>query len=115
MDLEVEDDPSELQAKMDQLSKLYKAEKAMSDEYGQRNKDLKEELMKKMTEIDEKTSIISELKEKDIQLNSRDQLRGLEKELAEKNAELREFEKVLIKAEEIIEAKEGYIKQLLNK
>lgn len=115
VDLEVEDDPSELQAKLDQLNQLYQTEKAMTDEYGQRNKDLKEELMKKMTELDEKTLIINELEVKGIQLNNRDKLREVEKELAEKNAELKEFEEVLVKAEETIEAKEAYIQELLGK
>lgn len=115
VDLEVEDDPSELQAKLDQLNKLYQTEKAMTDEYGQRNKDLKEELLKKMTELDEKTLILNELEVKGVQLNNRDKLREVEKELAEKNAELKEFEEVLVKAEETIEAKEAYIQQLLGK
>ena len=115
VDLEVEDDPSELQAKLDQTKKLYESEKAISQEYHQKNRDLKEELMKKMAELDEKVAMIQELESKGIATNDRDSLRKIEKELAKKNAELKEFEEVLVKAEETIEAKEAYIKQLLGR
>ena len=115
VDLEVEDDPSELQAKLDQIKKLYESEKAISQEYQQENRELKEELIKKMAELNEKTTMIQELEKKGIVVGDRDSLRKMEKELAKKDAELKEFEEVLVKAEKTIEAKEAYIKQLLGK
>ena len=115
VELGVEDDPGELQAKLDQTKKLYESEKAINQEYQQKNRELKEELTKKIAKLDEKDILIQELEEKGITMDDIENLHKIKKELAKKNAELKEFEEVLIKAEETIEAKEAYIKQLLSR
>ena len=115
VELGVEDDPGELQAKLDQTKKLYESEKAINQEYQQKNRELKEELTKKIAKLDEKDTMIQELEAKGITMDDIESLHKIKKELAKKNAELKEFEEVLVKAEGTIEAKEAYIKQLLGK
>jgi len=100
-----EQSEDELLARVNQLEKLYENEKALSQEYQTKNKKLKGELMKKINLLNTTSETLKESQNK---LNSHD----LKAQLAKKEAELLEFEQVLLKAEETIESQKEFIAKL---
>lgn len=114
LDIEEGENRNDLLAKIAQLKQQYEAEQAISESYKERHQSIKKELMSKLAELDAKQTMIHELETSNPDLASRRRVKDLEQALQEKNAELKEFELVLIKAEETIERKEAYIKQLLQ-
>lgn len=83
----------------EELEEKYKTEKALAKEYASKNRELKGELMKKITILQSTSEQLKDIQNKD----RSDRLRELEKSLKKKEAELLEFETVLLKAEQTIE------------
>ncbi|SFV53241.1 hypothetical protein MNB_SV-12-1520 [hydrothermal vent metagenome] len=81
------------------LELKYEKEKRLRANEEKKGKDLKFELMKKVTLLKNTTNMLEEAKAN----TSSNRVNELEKLLKEKNAELVEFESVLVKAEETIE------------
>jgi uncharacterized protein YneF (UPF0154 family) len=81
-------------------------EKKSVTEQEKKNKELKLELMKKMTLLKNTTDLLQASKNRDGE-SSRHQLNALRDLLQKKDRELAEFESVLIKAEETIEQLRG--------
>lgn len=92
---------NELNDMFEELQKKYEEEKALSADYEEKNRELKGELMKKMSILQSTSDRL-----KDMQGYDNDgyaKVAEFEKRLKEKEAELMEFETVLVKAEETIE------------
>ncbi len=85
------------------LEQKYKKEKLLRTTEEKKNKELKFELMKKAT-------LLKKLEKECSSGNSSESLDRLKKLLKEKDAELVEFESVLVKAEKTIEELRGEIK-----
>ena len=100
-----EEDGDELYGRIRQLEKLYAQEKALSSDYQQKNQKLKDELMKKVNLLNNTSDTLRDVKNK----SGTEEIRA---KLLKKEVELQEFEKVLIKAEETIEAQEALIIKL---
>ncbi len=100
-----EESEDELLARVRQLEKLYENEKALSAEYQKKNKKLKGELMKKINLLSNTSETLKEIQNKNGH-------QDIEEKLRRKEAELREFEEVLIKAEETIESQKAEIQKL---
>jgi len=96
---------NELLARIHQLEKLYDEEKALALEYQTKNKKLKGELMKKINLLSNTSETLKEIQHKN-------GCSDLEAKLAKKEQELKEFEEVLIKAEETIESQKSLIQEL---
>jgi len=103
---------SEAIIRMKQLEKLYENEKALSNEYIKTNKDLKGQLMQKNTLLSNTSETLRNLQSQRGNISNNALIRTLEDKLANKERELLEFERVLVKAEETIELKENEIKKL---
>lgn len=91
---------NELNEIIEELEKKYEEEKALSADYAEKNRELKGELMKKMSILQGTSDRL-----KDMQGYGKDggaRVVALEKLLQKKEAELMEFETVLVKAEETI-------------
>lgn len=84
------------------LEQKYAKEKMLRTNEEKKSKELKFELMKKVTLLKNTTNLLEKKKSKDSILSS-DRLDEVEELLKEKNSELAEFESVLIKAEKTIE------------
>jgi len=84
------------------LELKYEKEKMLRKNEEKKSKDLKFELMKKVTLLKNTTNMLDKLKSEDSN-NDSTMLKKLEKLIKEKNAELVEFESVLVKAERTIE------------
>jgi len=103
---------SEAIIRMKQLEKLYENEKALSNEYIKTNKDLKGQLMQKNTLLSNTSETLRNLQSQRGNMSNNALIRTLEDKLTNKERELLEFERVLVKAEETIELKENEIKKL---
>ena len=115
VELEVEEeDENELLARIRQLETLYENEKELSTEYENKNKELKGQLMKKVNLLNNTSDTLKEVQTKKSNSDDKQKVRELQALLDKKNAELMEFEEVLIKAETTIEEKDRYINQLKN-
>ncbi len=100
-----EESEDELLARVRHLEKLYENEKSLSNEYQNKNKKLKGELMKKINLLSNTSETLKEMQNKN-------GYSDLKEKLVKKEAELMEFEKVLIKAEETIESQKEFIAKL---
>ena len=85
------------------LELKYEREHMLRKNEEKKSKDLKFELMKKVTLLKNTTDTLEKLKSKDSRSDDSKILKKLEKLIKEKNAELVEFESVLVKAEKTIE------------
>jgi len=86
------------------LESKYEKEHMLRKNEEKKSKDLKFELMKKVTLLKNTTDTLEMLKSKDSSRKDDNKLlKKLEKLIKEKNAELVEFESVLVKAEKTIE------------
>lgn len=83
----------------EELEEKYEIEKALAEEYASKNRELKGELMKKITILQSTSEQLKDIQNKDKSAR----LGELEKSLKKKEAELLEFETVLLKAEQTIE------------
>ena len=93
-----------------ELEVKYEKEKALSAEYSAKNRELKGELMKKISLLESTSTTLKNLQSDTISQQGKgnsfaiEKIAELEKELAKKSRELTEFETVLVKAEETIES-----------
>ena len=100
---------SKLSIDLAELEVKYKKEKAMVAEYSTKNRELKGELMKKISLLESTSSTLKNLQADTIADQDKRSTFGvskiaeLEKLLVKKDRELMEFESVLVKAEETIE------------
>ena len=100
---------SKLNIDLAELEVKYKKEKAMVAEYSTKNRELKGELMKKISLLESTSSTLKNLQADTIADQDKRSTFGvskiaeLEKLLVKKDRELMEFESVLVKAEETIE------------
>lgn len=95
------EDENQSQTIFEELEQKYEAEKALAEGYEIKNRELKGELMKKISILESTSERL-----KDIQVYDKDDINKiveLEKRLKKKEAELMEFETILVKAEETIE------------
>lgn len=92
---------NELNDMLEALEKKYEEEKALSANYSEKNRELKGQLMKKMSILQSTSERLKDMQGYDN--NSSDKVAELEKRLKEKEAELMEFETVLVKAEKTID------------
>ena len=81
----------------------YEKERMLRKNEEKKSKDLKFELMKKVTLLKNTTETLEKLKQQETPKDDSQMLKKLEKLIKEKNAELLEFESVLVKAEQTIE------------
>ena len=100
---------SNLNIELAELEVKYEKEKAMVAEYSAKNRELKGELMKKISLLESTSSTLKNLQADTIANQDKRSTFGvskiaeLEKLLVKKDRELMEFESVLVKAEETIE------------
>ena len=100
---------SKLNIDLAELEAKYKKEKATVAEYSAKNRELKGELMKKISLLESTSSTLKNLQTDTIAEQDKRSTFGvskiaeLEKLLVKKDRELMEFESVLVKAEETIE------------
>lgn len=95
------EDENQSQSIFEELEQKYETEKALAESYAIKNRELKGELMKKISILESTSERL-----KDIQIYDKDdtsKIAELEKRLKKKEAELMEFETILVKAEETIE------------
>ena len=99
---------SKLSIELAELEVKYEKEKAMVAEYSMKNRELKGELMKKISLLESTSNTLKNLQTDTITNQDKsstfgaNQIRELKNLLDKKNRELLEFESVLIKAEETI-------------
>jgi len=95
----------------------YLKEKKIVSKYEKKNRELKGELMKKMNLLQNTSDSLKNIQSKNSDENKfiDKKMNELEQKLKRKEAELLEFETVLLKAEETIEAKDRIIKELSTK
>jgi len=100
---------SQLNIDLAELEVKYEKEKAIVAEYSIKNRELKGELMKKISLLESTSNTLKNLQSETISSQdkrdgfSRERVLKLEKLLENKSRELAEFETVLVKAEETIE------------
>jgi chromosome segregation ATPase len=99
-ELSVREDEHSSQIKS--LEEKYEKEKERFEECTKKNRNLKSELMKKINLLKSKSNTLEEIQQKHGD-NTEDRIAELEAVLKQKNSELLEFERVLVKAEETIE------------
>ncbi len=99
---------SKLSIELAELEVKYEKEKALVAEYSMKNRELKGELMKKISLLESTSNTLKSL-QTDAMTNQdkgstfgENQIRELKNLLDKKNRELLEFESVLVKAEETI-------------
>jgi uncharacterized membrane protein YraQ (UPF0718 family) len=113
------DEPVEVETLSDLDNKLnvdlaemevkYEKEKALAAEYAAKNRELKGELMKKISLLESTSTTLKNLQTDTISQQDKgnsfasEKIAELERKLAKKSQELAEFETVLVKAEETIE------------
>ncbi len=103
-DIELDNEDSRLK----ELEKLYSNEKRITNEYSKKNRELKGELMKKVNLLKDTSLVVDELRKGSTQKDKNiARVNELEMLLERKESELREFETVLIKAEDMIEKLRG--------
>jgi len=101
---------SRLNVDLAEMEVKYEKEKALSADYSAKNRELKGELMKKISLLESTSTTLKNLQTDTISQQGKgnsfavEKIAELEKELAKKSRELTEFETVLVKAEETIEA-----------
>lgn len=99
---------SKLSIELAELEVKYEKEKAMVAEYSMKNRELKGELMKKISLLESTSNTLKNLQTDTITNQDKsstfgeNQITELKNLLEKKNRELLEFESVLIKAEETI-------------
>jgi flagellar basal body-associated protein FliL len=96
-------DENELLTRLNELEALYKKEKELRVEYDKKNRELKGQLIKKMTILSSTSDTLKNIQSKTPTLESQEIINDLKEQLKMKNRELKEFEEVLCKAEETIE------------
>ena len=100
---------NKLNVDLAEMEVKYEKEKALSAEYSAKNRELKGELMKKISLLESTSTTLKNLQTDTISQQGKgnsfavEKIAELEKELAKKSRELTEFETVLVKAEETIE------------
>jgi uncharacterized membrane protein YraQ (UPF0718 family) len=105
----VADLDNKLNVDLAEMEVKYEKEKALSAEYAAKNRELKGELMKKISLLESTSSTLKNLQTDTMSQQSKgnnfsvEKIAELENELAKKTKELAEFETVLVKAEETIE------------
>jgi uncharacterized membrane protein YraQ (UPF0718 family) len=104
---------SPLHIELAELEQKYEKEKALVAEYSAKNRELKGELMKKISLLESTSNTLKNLQTDTLSNQNGDanfnieKISRLEKLLEKKNRELMEFESVLLKAEETIERLKG--------
>ena len=94
--------------RLKELEKLYSNEKRITNDYSKKNRELKGELMKKVNLLKDTSLVMDELRKSSSQKDKNiGRVNELEMLLERKESELREFETVLIKAEDMIEKLRG--------
>ena len=88
---------------LNELEELYAQEQAITAEYSKKNRELKGELLKKMTLLSTTSDTLKKIQSKTPTFESQEIIDDLKNQLKMKNRELKEFEEVLVKAEETIE------------
>jgi len=100
---------NQLNVDLAELEVKYEKEKALSAEYSAKNRELKGELMKKISLLESTSATLKNLQTDTISQQDKgnnfavEKIAELEKKLLKKSRELSEFETVLVKAEETIE------------
>jgi uncharacterized membrane protein YraQ (UPF0718 family) len=100
---------NKLNVDLAELEVKYEKEKAISAEYSAKNRELKGELMKKISLLESTSATLKNLQTDTISQQDKggsfaiEKIAELENKLAKKSRELIEFETVLVKAEETIE------------
>ena len=98
---EVEED--EVLSRLNEVEALYTKEKELTVEYDKKNRELKGQLLKKMTLLSSTSDTLKNIQSKTPTLESQEVIDNLQNKLKMKNRELKEFEEVLCKAEKRIE------------
>ncbi len=103
------DSDSQLNIELVELEHKYEKEKELVAEFSAKNRELKGELMKKISLLESTSNTLKNLQTNTLSNQNRsndfsiEKISKLEKLLEKKNRELIEFETVLVKAEETIE------------
>jgi len=95
---------NELNKSIEALEQKYEEEKKLSADYAEKNRELKGELMKKISILKSTSDRLKQMQgyDKDRDRDGNGKVAEVEKRLKEKEVELMEFETVLVKAEETI-------------
>ena len=96
-------DENEVLTRLNEVEELYTKEKELTVEYDKKNRELKGQLIKKMTLLSSTSDTLKNLQSKTPTLESQEIIDDLKSQLTMKNKELEEFEEVLCKAEKTIE------------
>jgi uncharacterized membrane protein YraQ (UPF0718 family) len=100
---------NKLNVDLAEMEVKYEKEKALALEYAAKNRELKGELMKKISLLESTSTTLKNLQTDTISQQDKgnsfasEKIAELERKLAKKTKELAEFETVLVKAEETIE------------
>jgi len=94
---------NEVVKRLNVIEDLYKKEKEKTLEYNKKNRELKGQLIKKMALLSTTSDTLKSIQSKTPTLESQEVIEDLKNQLKMKNKELKEFEEVLLKAEETIE------------
>jgi len=92
-----------MENRLNELEELYVQEQAVTAEYRKKNRELKGELLKKMTLLSTTSDTLKKIQSKTPTFESQEIIDNLQNQLKMKNRELKEFEEVLLKAEKTIE------------
>ena len=96
-------DENQFMIRLKEFETLYKNEKELRVESDKKNRELKGQLVKKMTLLTSTSDTLKNIQSKTPTLESQEVIDDLKEQLKNKNKELKEFEEVLCKAEETIE------------
>ena len=96
-------DENEVLSRLSEVEALYSKEKELTVEYDKKNRELKGQLLKKMTLLSSTSDTLKSIQRKTPTLESQEVIDNLQYKLKMKNKELKEFEEVLWKAEKRIE------------